>query len=45
MFHLDLYGGMKQALEVQLKEFAPYLAERYADETMRLYEIVGYPNE
>jgi hypothetical protein len=45
MFHLDLYGGMKPALEVQLKEFAPYLAERYADETMRLYEIVGYPNE
>ena len=43
MFHLDLYGGMRDALEVQLKEFAPYLAERYSDETMRLYEIVRFP--
>jgi hypothetical protein len=45
MFHLDLYGGMKEALETQLKEFAPYLAERYSDRTMRLFEIVGYPDE
>jgi hypothetical protein len=43
MFHLDLYAGMKDALEQQLKEFAPYLTLRYADETMRLYEIIGYP--
>jgi hypothetical protein len=44
MFHLDLYGGMKDALELQLEEFAPYLTERYSDEMMRLYEIVGYPD-
>jgi hypothetical protein len=43
MFHLDLYGGMKDALEERLEEFAPYLVERYSDETMRLYEIVGFP--
>ena len=45
MFHLDLYGGMKDALEVQLKEFAPYLAERYSDETMRLVRDRRFPTD
>jgi hypothetical protein len=43
IFHLELYEQYLDALEVRLKEFAPYLRPLYADKDTRLFEIVGYP--
>ena len=43
MFHLDLYGNLLEALNVRLKEFAPYLRPLYGDDRIQLYEITGFP--
>jgi hypothetical protein len=43
IFHLDLYGNLLEALNVRLKEFAPYLRLLYGDDRIQLYEITGFP--
>jgi hypothetical protein len=44
MFHLALFDPPARAdLLGRLQAFAPYLSSRYADDRMRLYEIVGAP--
>ncbi|MCU1385679.1 MAG: hypothetical protein JWL71_4376 [Acidobacteria bacterium] len=44
VFHMNGYNAEnRQDVETRLKEFAPFLRPLYADETTRLYEIVGFP--
>jgi hypothetical protein len=44
VFHVDLYGeSLREPLVARLREFAPYLKQRHADERIWLYEIVGFP--
>lgn len=44
MVHLDAYGAMRGELEGRIAEFAPFLALRYEDPAMRLYELTGAPD-
>lgn len=45
VFHLNSYHDrMHEDLLIRLKEFSPYLRQRYADGQTELYEIVGFPH-
>jgi hypothetical protein len=45
VFHLDRFSPEPlEDLHVRLREFAPYLQQRYADDRVRLYEIVEFPD-
>jgi hypothetical protein len=41
MYRLD--ARARQAVSERLRTFEPYLAQRYADDRVRLYEIVNFP--
>jgi hypothetical protein len=44
VFHMHrLDARARQAVSERLRTFEPYLARRYADERVRLYEIVNFP--
>jgi hypothetical protein len=44
VFHLNLYSpAAREALLIQLREFARYLRVCYADDQIWLYEIIGFP--
>jgi hypothetical protein len=44
VFHTDRYSpGSRDELRGRLRELSPYLARRYADDHVELYEIVGSP--
>jgi hypothetical protein len=44
MFHLDLFDPNARAeVLARVEQFSHYLAARYADDRLRLYEIVGTP--
>ena len=45
-FHLNEYHpelGLRDRLDQGLEEFAPYLRRLYEDDTIWLYEVLGYP--
>jgi hypothetical protein len=44
VFHLDRYSpASRDELQGRLREFSSYLLQRYGDDHVALYEIVGFP--
>jgi hypothetical protein len=45
VFHMNLYDPeARDALVARLRAFDAYLARRYADDRVWLYEIIAYPH-